>query len=77
MKLSMIYQFQRLYVPTTRQLKRIEAVTRSPILSYFSETICGSSVIRAYRSQERFIQDIYKRIDSNSLFYFAANTGMG
>ncbi|CAC5413633.1 ABC transporter C family member 5,Canalicular multispecific organic anion transporter 1,Multidrug resistance-associated protein 6,Putative uncharacterized protein YKR104W,ABC transporter C family member 8,Multidrug resistance-associated protein 1,Cystic fibrosis transmembrane conductance regulator,ABC transporter C family member 12,ABC transporter C family member 14,Canalicular multispecific organic anion transporter 2,ABC transporter C family member 7,Putative ABC transporter C family member 15,ATP-bindin len=67
----------RFYLPTARQLKRMESVTRSPIFNFFSETINGASVIRAYKSQNRFVYELYKRLDINSGFYFAANTAMG
>ncbi|XP_033725322.1 multidrug resistance-associated protein 1-like [Pecten maximus] len=61
------------YLPTTRQLKRIESVTRSPVYNHFSETITGASVIRAYKASERFIEESQKRVDKNAAFYHGAN----
>ncbi|NXP92337.1 MRP2 protein, partial [Passerina amoena] len=53
--LSVFYYFVlRFYVSTSRQLRRLDSVTRSPIYSHFGETVSGLSVIRAYGHQERF-----------------------
>ncbi|XP_033725081.1 multidrug resistance-associated protein 1-like [Pecten maximus] len=65
--------FMIFYLPTARQLKRIESVTRSPVYNHFSETITGASVIRAYQASERFIEESQKRVDKNAAFYHAAN----
>ena len=66
--LSVIYIFvQVLYVRTSRQLKRIESNTRSPMYSHFSETVTGSSCIRAFGARDHFIQDFEDRNDINCM----------
>ena len=40
---------QRLYIVTSRQLKRLYSVSKSPIFSHFSETVSGAPIIRAFQ----------------------------
>ncbi|KAL4659053.1 multidrug resistance-associated protein 1-like isoform X1 [Arapaima gigas] len=69
--LGLLYFFvQRFYVATSRQLKRLESVSRSPMLSHFTETLHGTSVIRAFGEQQRFINESNERIDHNQKAYF-------
>ncbi|XP_043918031.1 ATP-binding cassette sub-family C member 3 [Protopterus annectens] len=69
--LAILYFFaQRFYVATSRQLKRLESVSRSPIYSHFSETITGSSVIRAYGRQDSFILLNDRKLDDNQKSYY-------
>uniref|UniRef100_A0A8B9FXC7 ABC-type glutathione-S-conjugate transporter n=1 Tax=Amazona collaria TaxID=241587 RepID=A0A8B9FXC7_9PSIT len=69
--LTLLYAaFQHYYVVTSCQLRRIEAASRSPIYSHISETFQGSSVIRAYKDQERFILKSNFLVDENQRICF-------
>uniref|UniRef100_K7FZT5 ATP binding cassette subfamily C member 3 n=1 Tax=Pelodiscus sinensis TaxID=13735 RepID=K7FZT5_PELSI len=69
--LAVVYFFvQRFYVATSRQLKRLESVSRSPIYSHFSETITGTSVIRAYGRGNSFILLNDVKVDENQKSYY-------
>uniref|UniRef100_A0A8B9IBK8 ABC-type glutathione-S-conjugate transporter n=1 Tax=Anser brachyrhynchus TaxID=132585 RepID=A0A8B9IBK8_9AVES len=63
--------FQHFYVVTSCQLRRMDAASRSPIYSHISETFHGSSVIRAYKDQERFILKSNFLVDENQRICFA------
>lgn len=56
---------QRIYVSTSRQLKRLESVSKSPIFSHFGETLNGVATIRAFHLQSDFIKMSEKLVDDN------------
>ena len=60
------WKIQRIFVNTTRQLKRIESVSKSPIYSHFGESINGAITIRAYNHERRFMNRNTELIDANS-----------
>uniref|UniRef100_A0A663N781 Multidrug resistance-associated protein 1 n=1 Tax=Athene cunicularia TaxID=194338 RepID=A0A663N781_ATHCN len=69
--LGLVYLFvQRFYVATSRQLKRLESVSRSPVYSHFNETLLGVSVIRAFEEQKRFIKQNDVKVDENQKAYY-------
>uniref|UniRef100_A0A8P4GE54 ABC-type glutathione-S-conjugate transporter n=1 Tax=Dicentrarchus labrax TaxID=13489 RepID=A0A8P4GE54_DICLA len=61
---------QSFYVASSCQLRRLEAVSRSPIYSHFNETMQGTNVIRAFGEQRRFVLQADRRIDNNQEAYF-------
>jgi hypothetical protein len=58
--LAFVFNRIRQYVqPIMRELKRLDASTRSPILSLFAETLNGTASIRAYGTQQECIDKMY------------------
>jgi ABC-type multidrug transport system fused ATPase/permease subunit len=69
--LALIYNgYQKYYLRTSRELKRLDSVSKSPIYAHFQETLGGISTIRAYRQQQRFAQENEWRMDGNLRAYF-------
>lgn len=53
--LSVLYiYYQRYYIGTSRDLKRIVNVSRSPIFAHLQESLSGYETIRAYQQESRF-----------------------
>ncbi|XP_005063617.1 canalicular multispecific organic anion transporter 1 [Mesocricetus auratus] len=70
--LGIIYvSVQVFYVATSRQLRRLDSVTRSPIYSHFSETVSGLPVIRAFEHQQRFLASSEELINVNQKCVFS------
>lgn len=61
---------QRYYLRTSRELKRLDSVSRSPIYAHFQESLAGISTIRAFRQQQRFSKENEWRVDANLAAYF-------
>ncbi|KAJ3484887.1 hypothetical protein NLI96_g5332 [Meripilus lineatus] len=57
------------YLATSRELKRLDAVSRSPIFAWFSESLNGLSTIRAFSQQPIFIANNQRRVDRNQMCY--------
>lgn len=73
--LGYIYRLvMRYYLATSRELKRLDAVSRSPIFSFFGETLSGLMVIRGFNQSTRFIANNEARIDRNQQCYMPAMT---
>ncbi|RKP02430.1 hypothetical protein CXG81DRAFT_10769 [Caulochytrium protostelioides] len=64
------YLIAQMYLNTSRELKRLESVSRSPIYSQFSETLAGITTIRAYNASARFAATNARQIDVNHRSYF-------
>jgi len=65
------YILQKLYRHTSREIQRIESVTRSPVYAHLSETLNGLSTIRAYQKQEEFMAENHGKIDLNTQAWYS------
>jgi ABC-type multidrug transport system fused ATPase/permease subunit len=54
------------YVHSSRDLKRIESVQRSPLYQAFGETLSGVVTIRAYGDESRFIGENHGRVNTHN-----------
>lgn len=69
--LGFVYMsYQKYYLRTSRELKRLDSVSRSPIFAHFQESLAGVSTIRAYRQTKRFALENEWRMDANNRAFF-------
>jgi ATP-binding cassette subfamily C (CFTR/MRP) protein 1 len=64
----------RHYLATSRELQRLNAVSRSPIISWFSESLNGLSTIRAFNHQAIFTEINERRVDRNQMCYLPSTS---
>uniref|UniRef100_A0A8C2XI91 Multidrug resistance-associated protein 4 n=1 Tax=Cyclopterus lumpus TaxID=8103 RepID=A0A8C2XI91_CYCLU len=68
-----VFLFLRCYfLQTSRDIKRLESTTRSPVFSHLSSSLQGLRTIRAFKVQQRFQQtfDEYQDLHSEAWFLF-------
>ncbi|KAK9492604.1 P-loop containing nucleoside triphosphate hydrolase protein [Lipomyces doorenjongii] len=69
--LAVLYvYYQKFYLRTSRELKRLESVSRSPLFAHFQESLNGVSTIRAYSQIRRFNWINEYHIDFNNKAYY-------
>ncbi|WFD33890.1 hypothetical protein MCUN1_000716 [Malassezia cuniculi] len=69
--IAMYYAIGALYLASSRDLKRIESVQRSPLYTLVGETLAGTVSIRAYSDSERVLQQCLSLVDkANRAFLF-------
>ncbi|GBN77746.1 Canalicular multispecific organic anion transporter 2 [Araneus ventricosus] len=71
--LCVVYIFiQCFYMTCSRQVRRLQSVTLSPMISFFSESVQGASTIRAFAAQYDFIDRQDKQIDTNCRAFYSS-----
>ncbi|KAG9121358.1 hypothetical protein FRC07_002714, partial [Ceratobasidium sp. 392] len=71
--LAYVYRVIMLYyLATSRELKRLDATSKSPIFSWFQESLGGLSTIRAFGQQDVFMAQNEAKLDRNQMVYLPA-----
>uniref|UniRef100_A0A674P9P2 Cystic fibrosis transmembrane conductance regulator n=1 Tax=Takifugu rubripes TaxID=31033 RepID=A0A674P9P2_TAKRU len=64
---------RRYFLQTSRDVKRLESTTRSPVFSHLSSSLQGLWTIRAFQAEDRFqktfddYQDLHSQLDAGSV----------
>ncbi|KAG2430853.1 hypothetical protein HXX76_009827 [Chlamydomonas incerta] len=66
---------RRRYITASREVRRWEAVTYSPIYTFVAATCKGLPTIRAYGAGERFQQELLRLLSLSAEWSFASNAG--
>lgn len=61
-----LYGFRHVYVSTSRNVKRVESITRSPIFAHTNATLQGLSTIRAFKAEDSVKVNFNKHLDHNT-----------
>ena len=64
---------QGFYLASSRELTRLDSITKAPIIHHFSETITGVMTIRSFRKQGIFCQENIDRVNANLRMDFHNN----
>ncbi|KAI9916948.1 hypothetical protein PsorP6_016839 [Peronosclerospora sorghi] len=64
------YISQRYYIKSSREIQRLDSISRSPVFALLSETLDGLPTIRAYRAETQFLIKSEDLIDRNQRAYF-------
>ncbi|KAJ9691138.1 hypothetical protein PVL29_013352 [Vitis rotundifolia] len=69
--LILFYAAYLYYQSTSREVKRLDSITRSPVYAQFGEALNGLSTIRAYKAYNRMASINGKSMDNNIRFTLA------
>ncbi|ETN05307.1 hypothetical protein PPTG_23495 [Phytophthora nicotianae INRA-310] len=64
------YISQRYFIKSSRELQRLDSISRSPVFALLSETLDGLPTIRAYHAETQFSTKNEELIDKNQRAYF-------
>jgi ABC-type multidrug transport system fused ATPase/permease subunit len=57
------------YLASSREIKRLDAVSRSPVYALFSSTLSGLVTVRGFKMSEMVSRDFMSKVDANTRAY--------
>ncbi|TDL25136.1 multidrug resistance-associated ABC transporter [Rickenella mellea] len=60
----------KVYGQTSRDMRRLDSVARSPLYSIYGETIAGVTILRAFGASSKFMRDMLRCVDTNINPYY-------
>ncbi|XWS46668.1 hypothetical protein CRYUN_Cryun14cG0087500 [Craigia yunnanensis] len=67
------YWYRGYYLASSRELTRLDSITKAPVIHHFSESISGVMTIRAFRKEDSFCQENVYRVNSSLRMDFHNN----
>ncbi|KAI0251186.1 multidrug resistance-associated ABC transporter [Lactifluus subvellereus] len=67
---SLYWNVSKIYGQTSRDMRRLDSVTRSPLYSIYGETISGVTILRAFGASSKFLRDMLRCVDTNTSPYY-------
>nr|WEG20082.1 ABCC4 [Lemna turionifera] len=61
------------YLASSRELTRLDSITKAPVIHHFSESVSGVTTIRCFMKEESFSKENLSRVDSNLRMDFHNN----
>ena len=65
----LVFYISKYYLKTSRELKRLESICRSPVFSHISETLNGLETIRTRGRQKDFMEQFYRYIGASFMLH--------
>ncbi|XP_059437206.1 ABC transporter C family member 4 [Corylus avellana] len=59
------FWYRGYYLASSRELTRLDSITKAPVIHDFSESISGVVTIRSFRKQDGFCKENVKRVNAN------------
>jgi ATP-binding cassette, subfamily C (CFTR/MRP), member 4 len=62
----LLYGALNVYISTSKNINRVESITRSPVLTHVNATLQGLSTIRAFQAEESVKLNFNTHMDHNT-----------